>query len=155
MKVSPYLSTYYFSWGRKYALYWGNERTFRTYRRVYDGTNNAPDIGYTASGNGAVSNVGSYLYYSGTTGSINSVSDYLRAGSGLTMYDSFNVSLPRKTFIGSSTGSDPNKYDLTDAKFYAIFDFNSTVDNFDSKLRKVLDDKLIIDYVYDYKTNNY
>lgn len=153
--VSPYLSTYYYSWGWKYALYWGNEKKFRTYRRKYDGTNNDPGIGYTSSGNGAVSNIGSYLYYSGTTGSISSVSNYLRPGSGLSMYDSLNVSLSRNTFIGSSTGSDPNKYSLTDAKFYAIFDFNSTADNFDSKLKKVLDDKLIIDYVYNYKTNNY
>lgn len=153
--VSPYLSTYYYSFGWKYALYWGNEKKFRTYRRKYDGTNNDPGIGYTASGNGAVSNIGSYLYYSGTTGSISSVSSYLRAGSGLSMYDSLNVSLSRNTFIGSSTGSDPNKYSLSDAKFYAIFDFNSTSDNFDSKLKKVLDDKLIIDYVYNYKTNNY
>ena len=71
------------------------------------------------------------------------------------MYDDTSVSLSRRTFLSSSTGSDPNKYSLSGTKSYAILDFNSTSNKIESKLKAVLDDKLVIDYVYDYKTNNY
>lgn len=154
--VRPYLNVSYYSWGNKYALYYGSGKTFRTYRRRYDGTSNLPGIGYTASGNGSVSNLGTYLYYSGSTGSISSVSNYLSPGSGISMYDSFSTQLSRSSFLSSTGGSDPNKYSLSGAKFYAIFDFNSTsVNNIESKLKAHLKDSLIIDYVYNYKTNNY
>lgn len=155
VKIKPYLDTYYYSWGWKYALYHGTERTFRTYRRKYDGTSNLPSIGYYASGSGSVSNLGTYLYYSGPTESIPTVSGYLTPGGGSSMYDDISASLSRRTFLSSSTGSDPNKYSLSGTKSYAILDFNSTSNKIESKLKAVLDDKLVIDYVYDYKTNNY
>ena len=155
MTVAPYLNVSYYSWGNKYALYYGGAKTFRTYRRRYDGTSNFPGIGYTASGNGSVSNLGTYLYYSGSTGSISSVSNYLSPGSGISMYDSFSTQLNRKTFLSSTGGKDPNKYSLSGAKFYAIFDFNSTSNKIESKLKAHLNNSLIIDYVYNYKTNNY
>ena len=155
VKVKPYLNVSYYSWGNKYALYNGTEHIFRTNRRKYDGTSNYPGIGYTASGNGSVSNLGTYLYYSGSTGSISYVSSYLSAGSGISMKDELNQQLPRNTFLSSTGGSDPNKYSLSGAKFYAIFDFNSTSNKIESKLKAHLNDSLIVDYVYDYKTNNY
>ena len=155
VKIKPYLDTYYYSWGWKYALYHGTERTFRTYRRKYDGTSNLPSMGYNASGSGSVSNLGTYLYYSGPTESIPTVRGYLEPGGGSSMYDDTSVSLSRRTFLSSSTGSDPNKYSLSGTKSYAILDFNSTSNKIESKLKAVLDDKLVIDYVYDYKTNNY
>ena len=155
VKIKPYLDTYYYSWGWKYALYHGTERTFRTYRRKYDGTSNLPSMGYNASGSGSVSNLGTYLYYSGPTESIPTVRGYLEAGGGSSMYDNTSVSLSRSTFLSSSTGSNPNKYSLSGTKSYAILDFNSTSNKIESKLKAVLDDKLVIDYVYDYKTNNY
>ena len=156
MTVAPYLNVSYFSWGNKYALYYGAGKTFKTYRRRYDGTSNFPGIGYTASGNGSVSNLGTYLYYSGSTGSISSVSNYLSPGSGISMYDSLSTQLSRKTFLSSTNGKDPNKYSLSGAKFYAIFDFNSTsVNSILSKLKAHLNNSLIIDYVYNYKTDNY
>ena len=155
VKVKPYLNVSYFSWGNKYALYNGAVHTFRTMRRQYDGTSNLPGIGYTASGNGSVSNLGTYLYYSGSTGSISYVSSYLSAGSGISMYDSFSTQLSRSTFLSSTGGSDPKKYSLSGAKFYAIFDFISTSNKIESKLKAHLNDSLIIDYVYNYKTNNY
>lgn len=154
--VTPYLNVSYFSWGNKYALYYSPGTTFSTYRRRYDGTSNLPGIGYTASGNGSVSNLGTYLYYSGSTGSISSVSNYLSPGSGISMYDSLSTQLNRRAFLSSTGGSDPNKYSLSGAKFYAIFDFNSTSANsIESKLKAHLNDSLIVDYVYNYKTNNY
>ena len=155
MTVRPYLNVSYYSWGNKYALYYGSGKTFRTYRRRYDGTSNLPGIGYTASGNGSVSNLGTYLYYSGSTGSISYVSSYLSAGSGISMSDELNQQLPRNTFLSSTGGSDPNKYSLSGAKFYAIFDFDSTSNKIESKLKAHLRDSLIIDYVYNYKTDNY
>ena len=155
VKIKPYLDTYYYSWGWKYALYHGTERTFRTYRRKYDGSSDLPSMGYNASGSGSVSNLGTYLYYSGPTESIPTVRGYLEAGGGSSMYDNTSVSLSRSTFLSSSTGSDPNKYSLSGTKSYAILDFNSTSNKIESKLKAVLDDKLVIDYVYDYKTNNY
>lgn len=154
--VTPYLNVSYFSWGNKYALYYSPGTTFDTYRRRYDGTSNLPGIGYTASGNGSVSNLGTYLYYSGSTGDISYVSSYLSAGSGISMYDSLSKQLNRSTFVSSTSGSDPDKYNLSGAKFYAIFDFNSTsANNIESKLKAHLNDSLIIDYVYNYKTDNY
>lgn len=155
MTVAPYLNVSYFSWGNKYALYYGGAKTFRTYRRRYDGTSNFPGIGYTATGTGSVSNLGTYTYYSGSTGSISSVSNYLSPGSGISMYDSLSTQLSRKTFLSSTNGKDPNKYSLSGAKFYAIFDFNSTSNKIESKLKAHLNDSLIIDYVYNYKTDNY
>ena len=71
------------------------------------------------------------------------------------MYDSFSTQLSRSTFLSSTGGSDPKKYSLSGAKFYAIFDFNSTSNKIESKLKAHLNDSLIIDYVYNYKTNNY
>ena len=154
--VAPYLNVSYFSWGNKYALYYGPVKTFRTYRRRYDGTSMYPGMHYTASDYGSVSNLGTYYYYSGSTGSISYVRDYLGADSGISMYDSLSTQLSRKTFLSSTGGSDPNKYNLSGAKFYAIFDLESTsVNSILSKLKAHLKKSLIIDYVYNYKTDNY
>ena len=156
MTVAPYLNVSYFSWGNKYALYYGGAKTFRTYRRRYDGTSMYPGIHYTASDYGSVSNLGTYYYYYGSTGSISYVSNYLGADSGTSMYDSLSTQLNRKTFLSSTNGKDPNKYSLSGAKFYAIFDLNATsLDSIISKLKAHLNNSLIIDYVYNYKTNNY
>lgn len=154
--VRPYLNVSYFSWGNKYALYYGSGKTFRTYRYRYDGTSNLPLFGYTSTGTGSVSSLGKYTYYSGSTGSISSVSNYLRPLGGISMYDSLSTQLSRNTFLSSTGGSDPNKYSLSGAKFYAIFDFSSSsVNNIESKLKAHLSDSLIIDYVYNYKRDNY